>query len=64
MPKGNLGALAYGRMFSFLLVGLLNMRGTFLTIFSELDDALEKKTGSTTIFFRCPFLWPFPQASS
>ena len=60
LPKGNLGALAYGRMLSFLLVGLLNMQGAFLTVFSELDEALVKKNRVYNDFFSLSVFMALP----
>ena len=60
LPKGNVGALAYGRMISWLVVGMTNMKGSFLTIFAELGATSDRKNNvyndlfSLSIFVALP----------
>ncbi len=60
LPKGNVGALAYARMLSWLIVGMTNMRGSFLTIFSELGSALDKKNKVYNDLFSLSILVSIP----
>ena len=43
LPQGSVGALAYGRMLAFLLSGMLSLRDTFITLFSEAGQSVTKK---------------------
>jgi putative peptidoglycan lipid II flippase len=60
LPKGSVGALAYGRMLAYILSGIVSFRASFITIFAELDDSSEKKQSlyndiiSLSIFFAMP----------
>jgi peptidoglycan biosynthesis protein MviN/MurJ (putative lipid II flippase) len=43
LEKGSVGALAYGRMLSYILVNMLSFRSSFITVFSETDPDNPKK---------------------
>ena len=38
LANGSIGALAYGRTIAYSLEGLINIKGSFITIFSETDN--------------------------